>query len=473
MTTEKRVPKSGAMADSLAAVVLCAGKGTRMNSNKSKVLHAILGRPICAYPLARALEAGATRVVAVVGHQAESVEKAIATQFPGKPIDFAIQKEQRGTADAVKAAASALASHQGPVLILYGDTPLVTTETLSALLEAYRSSGGKLALVSTTPPNPFGYGRVIREGGKATRIVEEKDCSAEQKKIGEVNAGIYAVDGAFLWSALGKIESRNAQGEFYLTDIVEQAANQGPVAVVNGDFIETAGVNDRVELAACARVLQQRINTRHMKAGVTMVDPSTTFIADDVIIGSDTELGAMVTLEAGCRIGKNVRIGQGSVIMRSEVGDGAQIKPYSVIEEAIVGARGMIGPFSRLRTGTQLAEDVHIGNFVETKKTKIARGSKANHLSYLGDAEIGSGVNVGAGTITCNYDGKNKHPTVIEDNVFIGSDTQLVAPVRIGAGTLIAAGTTVTADVPPNSLAISRVPQVVKEGWVAKKRAKG
>ncbi|GMU04327.1 bifunctional UDP-N-acetylglucosamine diphosphorylase/glucosamine-1-phosphate N-acetyltransferase GlmU [Corallococcus caeni] len=452
--------------------MLCAGKGTRMKSEKAKVLHPILGRPLCAYPLKRALELGATHVVPVVGHQASEVEKSIRAHFPDAPLRFALQKEQRGTADAVKAAEDALKGHDGRVLILYGDVPLLRKETLQALLSAHDAAGGVLALVSTTLEDPTGYGRVIREGGKVARIVEHKDCTPEQRAVKECNAGIYSVDAAFLWKALAEIKPVNAQGEYYLTDLVEMAARQGPVGAVDADATETAGVNDKVELAARARVLQQRINEAHMRAGVSIQDPATAYIEEGITIGTDTEVGPSVSLMAGTVIGKNVTIGQGSVLTASHVADGTHIKPYSVLEEARVGERCIIGPFSRLRPATELAEEVHLGNFVETKKARIGKGSKANHLTYLGDANIGAGCNIGAGTITCNYDGVNKHLTELGDGVFIGSDSQLVAPVKVGDGGYVGAGTTVTKNVPPGSLAVSRAPQVVKEGWVAAKKAR-
>ena len=460
------------MSSSLAAIVLCAGKGTRMKSEKAKVLHPILGRPLCAYPISRALELGASPVVPVVGHQAEAVTTAIKAEFPGQPLLFALQTEQRGTADAVKSAQQALEGFNGAVLILYGDVPLLRKETLEGLLAAFRAGKAPLAMVTTVLENPHGYGRIVREGGKVLRNVEQKDCTPEQARIREVNAGIYVMESSFLWRSLAQVKSQNAQGEFYLTDLVEMAAQQGEVATLQAELEETAGVNDRAELAARAKVMQERINTRHMRAAVTLLDPATTFIHDGVKLGSDCEIGPMVSLHAGCDIGPNVKIGQGCVLTNTKVAAGTDIKPYSVFEDAEVGQGCHIGPFARLRPGTVLSENVHIGNFVETKKARIGKGSKANHLSYLGDAEIGSGVNVGAGTITCNYDGKNKFVTVLEDGVFIGSDTQLVAPVRVGQGAYVGAGTTVTKDVPPMSLAVSRTPQENKEGWVTRKKAR-
>ena len=460
------------MTTPLAAVVLCAGKGTRMRSDKAKVLHPILGKPLCFYPLMRALELGASPVTVVVGHQAEQVEGSVKALFPAAPMRFALQKEQRGTADAVRSAEQSLRGFDGRVLILYGDVPLVRRETLAALADAHERNGGVLSLVSTRLEDPTGYGRVIREGGQVVRIVEHKDCTPEQRQVRDCNAGIYLVNSSFLWTALANIRSTNAQGEFYLTDLVEMAAAQGPVAAIDADFNETAGVNDRVELAARARDMQTRINTHHMRNGVSLADPATTYIEEGVAIGQDTDLGPGVSLSGATVVGQGVSIAQGCILHASSVADGTTLKPYTVLEEAKVGERCILGPFSRLRPGTDLAEEVHLGNFVETKKARIGKGSKANHLAYLGDAKIGSGVNVGAGTITCNYDGVNKHVTELGDKVFIGSDTQLVAPVKVGDGAYVGAGTTVTKDVPAGSLAVSRTPQVNLEGWVERKKAR-
>jgi len=457
----------------LSAIVLCAGKGTRMKSEKAKVLHPVLGQPLAYHPLQRAFELGAELAVAVVGHQADDVERELAARFPGKPLRFARQTQQLGTAHAVRAAEAELQGFSGDVLILYGDVPLLRRETLAALLAAHRSAPGPLTLVAFRPANPKGYGRLVRSEGKVVRIVEEKDATAEQKALTECNAGIYLADSAFLWEALRGIKNENAQGEFYLTDLVSAAAGAGAqVAVVEASAEEVAGVNDRRELALATKVLQARVNEAHMLAGVTLLDPATTWIDESVEVGPDTEIGPNVSLLGATRIGAGVRIGQGCVVTDSVIGDGSQVKPYSVFEQAIAGARNQIGPFSRLRPGTELAEDVHLGNFVETKKARLGKGSKANHLSYLGDASIGAGCNIGAGTITCNYDGVNKLPTTLGDGVFIGSDTQLVAPVSVGEGAYVGAGTTVTGDVPKGALAISRAPQKNIEGWVAKRKAK-
>lgn len=451
-------------------MVLCAGKGTRMKSEQPKMLHPLLGRPLCAWPIAAAIQADAAPLVAVVGHQAESVRAAIQTQFSSIHPRFAVQREPLGTADAVRAAALELRDTEGPVLILYGDTPLLTGATLRRLLATLQETSTPLALVSTTARDPSGYGRLVRVDGRVVRVVEERDATAQERALDEVNAGVYAVQARFLWTALAQLRPSNAQGEYYLTDLVALAAHAGGVASLQVDFEETAGVNDRVDLAECARVLRRRINQAHMRAGVTLDDPESTTIEADVELSEDVVLERGVSLRKGTRVAKGARIGQGSVLEAVDVGEEAHIRPYCVLEESRVGARCLLGPFARLRPGSELDAGVHLGNFVELKKTRMGKGSKANHLSYLGDAVVGMDVNVGAGTIICNYDGVAKHTTEVGDGVFIGSDSQLVAPVKVGAGAFIAAGTTVTKDVPPDALALSRAPQVVKPGWAKKRR---
>lgn len=459
------------MTQPLAAVVLCAGKGTRMKSDRAKVLHPLLGRPLAYYPMSRAFEVGAQAVVAVVGHQGDAVKEALTTLFSRQPLTYATQAQQRGTGDAVAAAKGALAGFSGGVLILYGDVPLVTAETLKKLVAAFQQGRGPLAMVTCQLKDPTGYGRVLR--GPARRVmgvVEHKDATADQRTISEVNAGIYVADSEFLWGALDQLSPKNAQGELYLTDIIEAAARGGEVLTVDAPAEETAGVNDRAELAERAEVLRARINVKHMRAGVTLLHPPSTFIDEGVEIGPETIIGPSVSIQGECEIGAGVSLGQGSVLVHTTVGDEAEVKPYSVLEEAVVGPRCHIGPFARLRPGTRLDEGVHVGNFVETKKAHLKRGTKANHLSYLGDAEIGERCNIGAGTITCNYDGVNKNVTTLGDGVFIGSDTQLVAPVTVGDGAFVAAGSTITEDVPAQSLALSRTPQSVKEGWAERRR---
>lgn len=459
------------MTHALAAVVLCAGKGTRMKSDRAKVLHPILGRPLAWYPISTAYEIGAQQVVAVVGHQSEEVKAALTAQLPGQVPQFAMQVQQRGTGDAVAAARGALTGFQGAVLILYGDVPLLTADTLKRLIAAYNPSKGPLAMISCRLADPTGYGRVLRGAGhRVEGIVEQKDATDEQRRINEVNAGIYVVDAKFLWGALEKLTPQNAQGELYLTDIVAQAAKVGEVAVVEAAAEETAGVNDRAELAERAEIIRTRINLRHMKAGVTLQHPASTFIDAGVEIGPETTIGPNVSIQGECEIGSGVTIAQGSVLVHTTVGDGAEVKPYSVLEESVVGPKCHVGPFARLRPGTVLDEEVHVGNFVETKKARLRKGVKAGHLAYLGDADIGAGSNIGAGTITCNYDGVSKHQTVLGAGVFVGSDTQLVAPVSVGDGAFIAAGSTITEDVPAGALALSRTAQTTKEGWAERRK---
>jgi bifunctional UDP-N-acetylglucosamine pyrophosphorylase/glucosamine-1-phosphate N-acetyltransferase len=460
------------MTEPLAAVVLCAGKGTRMKSEKAKVLHPVLGQPLAAWPVGRALALGCNPVVAVVGYQGDQVRAALEARFPAQPLRFATQLEQRGTADAVRAALGALDGVTGPVLVLYGDTPLLRESTLRALVETYRRGSAPLALVSTIAPDPVGYGRVLRVSERITGIVEEKDCTADQRSIREVNAGVYAIDAAFLREGLAQLRPANAQGEYYLTDLVAMAAQRGEVGSVTAEFEDTAGVNDRAELAECARVLRTRINLDHMRAGVTMDDPASVTIEPNVTIGPDTVIEPNVSLRGKTRIGSGVTLGQGSVFTSTEVGDGTTVLPYSVATDSRIGPRCLIGPFARMRPGSDLAEAVELGNFAETKKARLGPGTKAHHHCYLGDSVIGAKVNVGAGTITCNYDGFAKHVTEIADGAFIGSDSQLVAPVKVGEGAYVGAGTTVAEDVPPDTLVFSRAPRIVKKGWPSRRRAK-
>jgi bifunctional UDP-N-acetylglucosamine pyrophosphorylase/glucosamine-1-phosphate N-acetyltransferase len=456
----------------VAAIVLAAGKGTRMKSRRPKVLHEVCGRPLAYYPVKRALELGADPVVVVVGHQAEAVEAALAVHLPGAPLRFAVQEQQLGTAHAVMAARKALKGFEGAVLILSGDTPLLTTDTLRAVADAKRRAGAGLAFATMHLDNPEGYGRLVRapHGGPAL-IVEEKDATPEEKRIQEVNAGLYCADSAFLWKTLARVDSRNAQKEFYLTDIVAIAAD-GPGAVsAHVSAIEAAGVNDQEELSLAARALTRRFAEALMESGVTIEDPERFDCDEGVEVGPDTVLEPSVRLRGRTRVGQGCRIGQGSILVDTTVADGVVVKPYTVSEEASIGAGAIVGPFSRLRPGAELGEGVHVGNFVELKKTRMGRGAKANHLTYLGDATIGEGTNVGCGTVTCNYDGEKKHPTTIGANAFVGSDSILVAPITIGDGAYVAAGSTLTKDVPPGALALGRARQENKEGWVAARKA--
>ena len=455
----------------LAAVVLAAGKGTRMKSERAKLLHEVLSRPLITYPVATALAAGVERVVVVVGHQGDEVEAAVRAHFPGAPILFAVQDPPMGTGHAVLCARETLGS-ASTVIVTNGDVPGLRAETLRHLLDAYDESGETLAFLSFDMADPTHYGRVVREGGRVTRIVEERDCTEEQRRIHEVNAGVYVARSDFLLPALERVGTDNDQGEIYLTDAVHMAAESG--ATVGTVKVEEGpdvwGVNDRVELARAQRALQRRVNEAHMREGVTLLAPDETTIEPGVPIGADTTIHRGVRIGKGSRVGRGCLIEEGAVINDTTIGDGCHVKPYCVITESRLEARVEVGPFAHLRPGTHLEERVKVGNFVETKKAHLGKGTKASHLTYLGDAEVGPGCNIGAGTITCNYDGKLKHRTTLGEGVFIGSDTQLVAPVTVGEGAYVGAGTTVTVDVPAGALAITRVPQRNIEGWVARKK---
>jgi bifunctional UDP-N-acetylglucosamine pyrophosphorylase / glucosamine-1-phosphate N-acetyltransferase len=456
----------------LAAIVLAAGKGTRMKSSRAKVLHEVGGRPLAWYPVKRALDAGAAPVVVVVGHQAEAVEAALAAALPGAPIRFAVQAEQLGTANAVLAAKGALRGWKGVVAILSGDTPLLEADTLRRVVAARSRARAPLAFATMTLEAPRGYGRVLRDAaGRPLRVVEEKDASAEERAVREVNAGLYCAEAEFLWKALARVGKRNAQQEFYLPDLVEIAARAGRCAAVPVDAAEASGVNDREELARAAKVLLRRRASALMRSGVTIEDPDRFDCDEGVEIGADSVVEPGARLLGKTRVGDGCRIGAGAVLRDMVLGDGVTILPYVVANESSVAAKAIVGPFSRLRPGSDIGEEAHIGNFVETKKSRIGRGAKANHLAYLGDSFVGAKANVGAGTITCNYDGEKKHVTRIGDGAFIGSDSILVAPIEIGDGAYVAAGSVLTDSVPPGALALGRARQITKEGWVEKRRA--
>jgi bifunctional UDP-N-acetylglucosamine pyrophosphorylase/glucosamine-1-phosphate N-acetyltransferase len=465
----------------IAAVVLAAGKGTRMKSERVKVLHRICGRPLAWFPVRAAFALDSAPVVLVIGHQADRVEEELSALFPGAPLRFAEQKEQLGTGHAVMAAKPALreagVKDTDSVLVLYGDTPLVTPETLQRLVRARQEAGAPLAFVTTRPGEPHGYGRIVRNPkGFPERIVEEKDATDEERKIGEINAGIYLADAGFLFGTLERATRNNRQGEYYLTDVVAAAsalAREGrapwPVTV-DANEEEVSGVNDRAQLAWNAARLRERRLSALMRDGVSIVDPAVTYVDEGVEVGADTVLEPLVSLRGKTRVGRGANIGQGCILVDVEVEDGATLLPYCHLESAKVGKGAIVGPFARLRPGADVREQAHVGNFVELKKTVLGKGSKANHLTYLGDAVIGEGVNVGAGTITCNYDGRKKHVTTIEDGAFIGSDTQLIAPVTVHQGAYVGTGTTVREDVPAGALAVSAGKQRNIEGWVEKKK---
>ncbi len=459
--------------DETVAVVLAAGQGTRMKSARPKVLHEVAARPMVVWPIEAALRAGVGRCIVVVGHGRDEVRDALGARLDAARVTTAVQAEQRGTGDAVRCAMEALDGFEGRVLVLYGDCPMVRTETLARLLGARRPGGEVLSMLTATLEDATGYGRILRDAaGRVTGVREQRDCSAEEAAIREVNPGMYAVDAAFLRDAIARLSTDNAQGELYLTDVVAMAATAGGVVDVPGDMDELSGINDRFQLAQAEAQMRLRIAERHAKAGVTVRDPSSTWIDPEVEIAADAVIEPRVTLRGACRIGAGAHIDVGCVLTDVTVAPNALLLPYSVATESAIGEAAKVGPFSHLRPGSDLGPEVHVGNFTETKKTRMARGAKANHLSYLGDGVIGERVNVGAGTIFCNYDGYQKHTTVLEEGVFIGSDSQLVAPVRIGKNAYVATGTTVTHDVPADALAIGRARQENKEGYASRLRAR-
>lgn len=457
---------------SFAAVVLAAGQGTRMKGEEPKVLHEVAGRPMVAWPVAAALAAGAERVVVVVGRGRGEVEAALAARFDAR-VRTAVQAEQRGTGHATRCALPALEGFEGDVVILYGDVPLIEPEAIVALGDARARARGPLALLTCRVPDPTGYGRVLRGlEGAVTAIREHRDASDEERAIDEINPGVYAAEVGFLRAALETLRADNAQGELYLTDIVREAARHGAVQGVEWSAGSLAGVNDRAQLAELTKRMWERIATGHARAGATVRTLDGVFIDADVVIEEGAVLEPGVVLRGRTHIGRSAHVDVGCVLTDVRVDAGAYLKPYTVAIDSHIGERAEVGPFSHLRPGSELGPEVHVGNFVETKKTSLARGAKANHLSYLGDGIIGEGVNVGAGTIFCNYDGYQKHTTVLEAGSFIGSDSQLIAPVRIGRDAYVATGTTVTRDVPDEGLAVGRTRQQNKDGYAPRLRAK-
>jgi bifunctional UDP-N-acetylglucosamine pyrophosphorylase/glucosamine-1-phosphate N-acetyltransferase len=446
-----------------ASIVLAAGQGTRMKSALPKILHPLAGRPMIAYPVQAALDAGAERVVVVVGHGRAEVEAELAARFDAR-VQIAVQPEQRGTGDAARCGAEPLADYRGVFLIHYGDCPLITPAALQALHAASCAADGPLALLTATVADATGYGRILRDGaGRVTGIREHKDCSDAERAIREFNPGVYAIRAPFFRRAVAELATDNAQGELYLTDLVAMGARGGGVADVAWNAAELEGINDRLDLAARERDLRLRIAHALARSGVTLREPDSAFIDADVVVEPDATLEPNVHLRGRTRIGAGARIDTGCVLTDVEVAAGAQLLPYTVASQSRIGEGARVGPFSHLRPDSELGPDTHVGNFVELKKTTFGRGSKANHLAYLGDGVVGEGVNVGAGTIFCNYDGFGKYVTVLEDGVFIGSDSQLIAPVTVGKDAYVATGSTVTQDVPADSLAIGRARQVNKD----------
>jgi bifunctional UDP-N-acetylglucosamine pyrophosphorylase/glucosamine-1-phosphate N-acetyltransferase len=450
-------------------VILAAGKGTRMKSAEPKVLHRAAGLSLMEHVLRAADTLAPTTIVVVVGHLANRVEEALGKRVG---LRFAVQQPQLGTGHALLQAEPHLAGQSGTVVLLSGDVPLLRPATLQALVEAHTSRGAAATVLTARVERPDGYGRVIREDGRIAAIVEDKDATPAERAIDEINSGIYAFALEPLFAALRSIGTANAQGEYYLPDLVKIYRQRG-LAVETfslADPREILGVNSRKELADVTAILRTRRNEELMESGVTLVDPESAWIGPDVTVGADTVIHPNVYLEGRTRIGSGCEIHAGVRIVDSTIDEGVVVNNYCVIAESHVRAGARVGPFAHIRPQSDIGENAHVGNFTELKKTTMGKGSKANHLSYLGDATIGEKVNIGAGTITCNYDGVHKHPTVIEDGAFIGSDSQLVAPVRVGKGAYVAAGSSIVEDVPAGALGIARGKQVNKEGWVGKKK---
>ncbi|MDP2228064.1 MAG: bifunctional UDP-N-acetylglucosamine diphosphorylase/glucosamine-1-phosphate N-acetyltransferase GlmU [Moraxellaceae bacterium] len=447
---------------SLNVVILAAGKGTRMKSVLPKVMQPLAGQPLLRHVVKTAQRLRAASTLVVYGHGGDDVRRA----FAADELLWAEQAEQKGTGHAVQMALPQLPV-EGLTLILYGDVPLTQVGTLQQLIDAV-GDGNCMGLITLEMDNPTGYGRIVRNAhGEVIRIVEQKDATADELALREINTGIFCVPNTWLHRWLPQLQNNNAQGEYYLTDIIAMAAADGvAIATVQPAFSwEVDGINDKLQLAALERVHQRVQAEALMRAGVTVIDPARLDIRGHVTHGMDVHIEPNVIFEGRVQLGSNVRIGANCQLKDCSIGDNVIIKPNSLIDEATVGAGAEIGPFARLRPGTVLGENVHVGNFVETKKAVIGEGSKANHLAYLGDANIGSGVNIGAGTITCNYDGVNKHQTSIGDDAFIGTNNSLVAPVTIGKGATTGAGSTISKNVPDDMLAVARAKQVTIDGW--------
>jgi bifunctional UDP-N-acetylglucosamine pyrophosphorylase/glucosamine-1-phosphate N-acetyltransferase len=447
--------------NALQVVVLAAGQGKRMRSDLPKVLQPLAGRPLLDHVLETARALSPARLCVVVGHGGEAVRERLAAP----DLAWAVQSPQLGTGHAVMQALPHLAP-EGTVLVLYGDVPLIATATLGALVEA--AAGARLALLTQVLEQPKGYGRILRDSaGHVARIVEEKDASDAERAIREVNTGILAAPRSHLERWLAGLGNDNAQREYYLTDIVAAAVRDGVAIEVRqpAAAYECLGVNSKAELASLERLYQMNHANRLLEAGVTLADPARIDVRGDLQCGRDVSIDINCIFEGRVVLGDGVKVSGHCILKDVEVGAGTEIRPFSIVEEARIGANARIGPFARIRPGTELADDVHIGNFVEVKASAIGRASKANHLAYVGDSSVGADVNIGAGTITCNYDGARKHRTVIEDDVHIGSDVQLIAPVTVGRGATIAAGATITDDVPPGGLTLTQKKQVTKPGW--------
>lgn len=452
----------------LKSLILAAGKGTRMKSDIPKVIHKVNGKAMLTKIINVLNSMKVEENVLILGYKKEEILTKLKEEIftEKEEISYVVQEEQLGTGHAIIQAKSHLENYTGDVIILCGDTPLLRKKTLENLYKIYQEEKADGIILTANFENPFGYGRILKENGKVVKIVEEKEANAEIKKIKEVNAGVYIFNSQLLVEALDKINNNNEKGEYYLTDVIEILAceNKKIISYSLVDSLEILGVNSKVELALANKILRERKNIELMENGVILIDPATTYIEDDVTVDYDTVIYPNVTLQGRTEIGAACEILSGTRIIDSIVADNVKIEA-SVIEESMIEQGVTIGPFAHLRPKSHLKENVHIGNFVEVKKSILENGVKAGHLTYLGDAHIGEKTNIGAGTITCNYDGKNKFKTEIGENVFIGSDTMLVAPVSIGDNALIGAGSVITKDVPNNSLGVARSKQIIKEGW--------
>lgn len=449
----------------LEIIVLAAGLGTRMKSGKAKVLHQLGGRPLIAHVCLTAAALSPEKIHVVVGHQADSVEAAARTVLADDQVAFVLQEQQRGTGDAVKAAQDTFQNSDSTVLILSGDVPLIRAETLRLLLNSHQETNSVCTILSVRMENPTGYGRIVREQDRFVRIVEQKDATPDEKQIREINSGIYCFETSKLFSALARVEPKNQQGEYYLTDVAEILLADGEQVSVHShnDAREVSGVNTRAELAEFENLLRRNTVRRLMlEGGVTFIDPSHSYVSSEAEIGRDCVIYPNVQIEGKTIIGENCELRSGTRIANSRLGDNVTIKDHCLIVDSDIESNCSVGPFAHLRMNARLEEGAAVGNFVELKKSRLGRGSKSMHLTYLGDATIGAKTNIGAGTVTCNYDGQNKHETIIEDNVKIGSDTMLVAPVTVGSGSVTGAGSVVTKDVPPNTL-VAGVPAVIKK----------
>lgn len=448
------------------AIVLAAGQGTRMKSKLYKVLHPVCGKPMVEHVIDHIQVLEAKKIVTVVGHGAEMVKEQL-----GNKSEYVLQAEQLGTAHAVVQAESLLANEEGTTLVVCGDTPLIQPETMKALYEYHTKQQAKATILTAVAENPTGYGRIIRDAeGNVASIVEQKDATEGQKKVTEINTGTYCFDNKALFEALKLVNNDNAQGEYYLPDVIEILQQRGDIvsAYVCDNFDETLGVNDRFALSQAEEIMRARINERHMRNGVTIINPLTTSISADAEIGADTVIQPGCVIEGTTKIGSDCIIGPNSQIINSTIGDGSNVTS-SVVTDSVVGSHTSVGPFAHLRPETTLGDHVKVGNFVEVKKSVLKDNTKVSHLSYIGDAEVGANVNIGCGSITVNYDGKNKFKTIIEDDVFVGCNSNLVAPITLGQGSFVAAGSTVTKDVPADALAVARARQENKLNYVSNK----